>query len=78
MIIKAGNQTVFQQNGFLYTNAFMKNLLEYSNKYANTSGVYFWHLDTDATTANTNKGFEARKAKTDNNKDVKVIIPLNR
>ena len=37
----------------------------------------FWYLDTDATTANTNLGFEARKVQTQAG-NINVIIPLNR
>ena len=49
--------------------------------------ISLWYLDTDATTANTNIGFEARKTLTKaarddalnvGGKDVNTIIPLNR
>ena len=44
---------------------FVKNLLEYSDDYSRSVAKNsLWYLDTDATTANTNIGFEARKTLT--------------
>ena len=66
---------------------FVKNLLEYSDDFSRSVAKNsFWYLDTDATTANTNSGFEARRLQTQavqNNgnggaKNINVIIPLNR
>ena len=56
---------------------------DYSRSVAKNS---LWYLDTDATTANTNIGFEARKTLTkaarddalNVGRDVNVLIPLNR
>ena len=65
-----------------------------SKTYWNTAMIFLdlfaknslWYLDTDATTANTNIGYEARrlltKAARDDalnvGRDVNVLIPLNR
>ena len=71
----------------LHKVTFVKNLLEYSDDFSRTVGKRsFWYLDTNATTANTNIGFEARRLQTqavrDNGaggaKSISTIIPLNR
>ena len=71
----------------LHKVTFVKNLLEYSDDFSRTVGKRsFWYLDTDATTADTNTGFEARRLQTQavrNNgtggaKNISTIIPLNR
>ena len=69
------------------TMKFVKNLLEYSDDFSRSVAKNsLWYLDTDATTANTNIGYEARrlltKAARDDalnvGRDVNVLIPLNR
>ena len=67
---------------------FTKNLLEYSDDYGRSVAKNsFWYSDRDATSANTNAGFQAKKlltqAAADNalgagGKHVKVRIPFNR
>ena len=62
-------------------------MLEYSDDFSRSiARNSFWYLDTNATTVNTNAGFETRRIQTEavrNNgtgatKDVNTIIPLNR
>ena len=62
-------------------------MLEYSDEFSRSVAKNsFWYLDTDATTANTNSGFEARRIQSQavqNNgnggaKNINTIIPLNR
>ena len=71
----------------LHNVTFVKNLLEYSDDFSRSVAKNsLWYLDTDATTANTNIGYEARrlltKAARDDalnvGRDVNVLIPLNR
>ena len=71
----------------LHNVTFVKNLLEYSDDFSRSVAKNsLWYLDTDATTANTNIGYEARRLLTKSarddalnvGRDVNVIIPLNR
>ena len=84
--IKSTSKLIYDSDD-LHKVTFVKNLLEYSDDFSRTVGKRsFWYLDTDATTANTNTGFEARRLQTQavqNNgtggaKNISTIIPLNR
>ena len=87
LMIKSTGKIVYDTDN-LHNVTFVKNLLEYSDDYIRSVAKNsLWYLDTDSTTANTNKGFEARKllkqaaaddALSAGGKDVNVIIPLNR
>lgn len=86
MIIKSSGKIAYEgDNIHKVTN--VKNLLEYSDDFSRSSAKKnFWYLDTNAGTANTNTGFEARRILTQaaNNdgsggaKSINEIIPLNR
>ena len=61
LMIKSAGKMVYDTDN-LRNVTFVKNLLEYSDDYIRSVAKNsLWHLDTDSTTANTNKGFEARK-----------------
>ena len=81
LMIKSAGKIVYDTNN-LHKVTFVKNLLEYSDDFSRSVAKNsLWYLDTDATSDNTNTGFQARKLlMTDANvlKDVNVIIPLNR
>ena len=78
LMIKSAGKIVYDTDN-LHKVTFVKNLLEYSDDYSRSVAKNsLWYLDTDATTANTNTGFEARRLLTTNLNDVNVIIPLNR
>ena len=86
LMIKSAGKIIHDTNN-LHKVTFVKNLLEYSDDFSRSlAKESFRYLDEDATTANTNSGFEARhllpKATADDGngvpKDVNVIIPLNR
>ena len=85
-MIKSAGKIVYDTDN-LHNVTFAKNLLEYSDDPSRSVAKNsLWYLDTDKTTANTNTGFEARRLLTQANndnggggeKDVNVIIPLNR
>ena len=81
LMIKSAGKIVYDTNN-LHKVTFVKNLLEYSDDFSRSVAKNsLWYLDTDATSDNTNTGFQARKLlMTDANvlKDVNVSIPLNR
>ena len=81
MMIKSAGKIVYDTDN-LHKVTFVKNLLEYSDDYSRSVAKdSLWYLDTDATTANTNTGFQSRKLlMTDANGllNVNIIIPLNR
>ena len=64
MTIRSSGKIVYDSDN-LHKVTFVKNLLEYSDDFSrSTAKNSFWYLDTDATTANTNTGFEARRLQT--------------
>ena len=84
--ISSAGKIVYETDN-LHNVTFIKNLLEYSDDFSRSVAKNsFWYLDTNATTANTNAGFEARRVQTQavqNNggggaKNINVLIPLNR
>ena len=84
--IKSASKLIYDSDD-LHKVTFIKNLLEYSDDFSRTVGKRsFWYLDTNATTADTNTGFESRRLQTqavrDNGtggaKSISTIIPLNR
>ena len=86
LMIKSAGKIVYDTDN-LHNITFVKNLLEYSDDYSRSVAKNsLWYLDTDATTANTNIGFEARRLLTKaarddalgDGRDVDVQIPLNR
>ena len=81
MMIRSAGKIVYDTDN-LHKVTFVKNLLEYSDDYSRSVAKdSLWYLDTDATTANTNTGFQSRKLlMTDANGllNVNIIIPLNR
>ena len=78
MTIKSAGKIVYETDN-LHKVTFVKNLLEYSDDFSRSIAKNsLWYLDTDATTVNTNAGFEARKLITQTLNNVNVIIPLNR
>ena len=81
IMIKSAGKIVYDTNN-LHKVTFVKNLLEYSDDFGRSVAKNsLWYLDTDATSADTNSGYQARKLlMTDANvlKNVNVIIPLNR
>ena len=78
MTIKSAGKIVYETDN-LHKVTFVKNLLEYSDDFSRSVAKNsLWYLDTDATTVNTNAGFEARKLLTQTLENVNVIIPLNR
>ena len=81
IMIKSAGKIVYDTDN-LHKVSFIKNLLEYSDDFGRSVAKNsLWYLDTNATSANTNSGYQARKLlMTDANvlKDVNVIIPLNR
>ena len=78
MTIKSAGKIVYETDN-LHKVTFVKNLFEYSDDFSRSIAKNsLWYLDTDATTADTNTGFEARGLLTSVNKNVNVIIPLNR
>ena len=81
IMIKSAGKIVYDTNN-LHKVTFVKNLLEYSDDFGRSVAKNsLWYLDTDATSANTNSGYQARKllmTDADVLKDVNVIIPLNR
>ena len=81
IMIKSAGKIVYDTNN-LHKVTFVKNLLEYSDDFGRSVAKNsLWYLDTDATSNNTNSGYQARKllmTDADVLKDVNVIIPLNR
>ena len=86
LTIKSAGKIIYDTDN-LHKVCFTKNLLEYSDDFSRSVAKNsFWYLDTNATTANTNAGFEARRGQTQavqNNgnggaKNINVLIPLNR
>ena len=86
LMIKSAGKIIYDTDN-LHKVTFVKSLLEYSDDFSRSIAKNnLWYLDTDATTADTNAGFEARRVQTqavrDNGtsgaKDVNMIIPLNR
>ena len=79
LMIKSAGKIVYDTNN-LHKVTFVKNLLEYSDDFSRSVAKNsLWYLDTNATSDNTNTGFQARKLlMTDANvlKDVNEIIPL--
>ena len=77
LMIKSAGKIVYDTDT-LHNVTFVKNLLEYSDDYSRSVAKNsLWYLDTDATTANTNLGFESRKVLTQAG-NINIIIPLNR
>ena len=77
-MIKSAGKIVYDTDN-LHKVTFIKNLLEYSDDYARSVRKNsLWYLDTDDTSNNTNAGFEALRLLTVANKNVNLIIPLNR
>ena len=77
LMIKSAAKIVYDTDN-LHNVTFIKNLLEYSDDFSRSVAKNsLWYLDTDATTANTNTGLEARRLLTQAG-NVNVIIPLNR
>ena len=82
LMIKSTGKIVYDTDN-LHNVTFVKNSDDFSRSVAKNS---LWYLDTDATTANTNIGYEARRllTKAANDaalkvgRDVNVLIPLNR
>ena len=86
LMIKSAGKIVYDTDN-LHNVTFIKNLLEYSDDFSRSVAKNsLWYLDTDATTANTNIGYEARRLLTraarddalNVGRDVNVLIPLNR
>ena len=86
LMIKSAGKIVYDTDN-LHNVTFVKNLLEYSDDFSRSVAKNsLWYLDTDASTENTNIGYEARrlltKAAADDalnvGRDVNVLIPLNR
>ena len=81
IMIKSAGKIVYDTDN-LHKVTFIKNLLEYCDDFGRSVAKNsLWYLDTDATSANTNSGYQARKllmTDADVIKDVNVIIPLNR
>ena len=82
LTIKSAGKIIYDTDN-LHKVCFTKNLLEYSDDFSRSVAKNsFWYLDTDDTTANTNRGFEARRVLTQGvggvAKNVNVLIPLNR
>ena len=76
-MIKSAGKIVYDTDN-LHNVTFIKNLLEYSDDYSRSVAKNsLWYLDTDATTAATNLGFEARRLITQAG-NANAIIPLNR
>ena len=78
-MIKSAGKIVYDTNN-LHKVTFVKNLLEYSDDYGRSVAKNsLWCLDTTETSVTAdNAGFGARHALITDNKDVNVIIPLNR
>ena len=77
LMIKSAGKIVYDTDN-LHNVTFVKNLLEYSDDYSRSVAKNsLWYLDTDATTADTNLGFEARRLITQAG-NANFIIPLNR
>ena len=86
IIIKSSGKIVYESDN-LHRITNVKNLLEYSDDYSRSVAKNsFWYIDTDRSTAVTNRGFEARRILTqahanDGNggaKSINEMIPLNR
>ena len=85
MVIKSSGKIVYESDN-IHRITNIKNLLEYSDDYSRSVAKNsFYYIDTDASTAVTNRGFEARrlltKAIADDNlvaKSINEIIPLSR
>ena len=86
LMIKSAGKIVYDTDN-LHNVTFVKNLLEYSDDFSRSVAKNsLWYLDTNASSANTNIGYEARrlltKAARDDalnvGRDVNVLIPLNR
>ena len=79
IMIKSAGNIVYDTNN-LHKVTFVKNLLEYSDDYSRSVGKNsLWYLDTTKTTVlDDNLGFKSRNLLIRDNKNVNVIIPLNR
>ena len=85
MVIKSSGKIVYESDN-IHRITNIKNLLEYSDDFSRSVAKNsFYYIDTDSTTAVTNRGFEARrlltKAYADDNlvaKPINEIIPLSR
>lgn len=86
LTIKSAGKIVYDTDN-LHNLTFVKHLLEYSDDFSRSEKKSFWYSDTDATTANTNTGYEARKLLTKAARDValnaglkyvNILMPLNR
>ena len=64
MMIKSAGKIIYVTDN-LHKVTFAKKLLEYSDDFSRSiTKSSLWYLDTNATTANTNLGFEARQVQT--------------
>ena len=71
LVIKSSGKIVYQSDN-IHRITNVKNVLEYSDDFSRSVAKNsFWYLDTSASTANTNTGFEARRILTQ-------AVPLNR
>lgn len=80
LMIKSAGKIVYDTDN-LHKVTFVTNIMEYSGDYGGSVGKNsLWCLDTDNRIANNtqNLGFEARRLLTTGNKNVNVIIPINR
>ena len=81
LTIKSAGKIIYDTDN-LHKITFVKNLLEYSDDYSRSvAKSSFWYLDTSDNNAaqnGTNNGFLARRLLAATDKDVNVIIPLNR
>ena len=81
-MIKSSGKIIYDTSN-LHKGTFVKNLLEYSDDFGRSVAKNsFWYIDTSddnrGVVAGTNSGFLARRLLTATDKDVNVIIPLNR
>ena len=79
MTIRSAGKIVYDTSN-LHKVTFVKNLLEYSDDYSRTVAKNsLWYLDTsDTAVLADNTGFAGRQLLTRGNKNVNVVIPLNR
>ena len=82
LVIKSSGKIIYDTSN-LHKVTFVKNLLEYSDDFGRSVAKNsFWYIDTSddnrAVAAGTNTGFLTRRLLTATDKDVNVIIPLNR
>ena len=79
IMIKSAGKIVYDTDN-LHKVTFVKNLIEYSDDFGRSVAKNsFWYLDTtDTNVIANNQGFAARRLLTADDKNVNVIIPLNR